>query len=251
MLHRIPKIWCSSHHTTFETIDNSQWGDHTTSLPIILDDFSFMTESQQCTTNIQSIHDDNIVFTILCICKQKNNYNWQKLTYQHWVDFLGCVQHRPALILSAVPIALVPLPTWQQQYTWMLHQVNAAKSQLHRLQTYLPLGPQIFSIPGDHQDLCTWLCYFIWVTSANLLYRAHYSDSDIKNRICWHNDTFLMYLQSTLHTAYQHTKAITLGLDPASGNLVYLLEPHEQLLLRPPPGQQMHQVQAPIASDIN
>ena len=34
-----------------------------------------------------------------------------------------------------------------------------------------------------------------------------------------------MYLQNTFYTATQHTKAITLGLDPPIGDLTHPLEP--------------------------
>jgi hypothetical protein len=46
-----------------------------------------------------------------------------------------------------------------------------------------------------------------------------------------------MYLRNTFYTADQHTKAITLGLDPPDRNVSCPLEPHESLLrnrLSPP-----------------
>jgi hypothetical protein len=81
-----------------------------------------------------------------------------------------------------------------------------------------------------HKDLLAWSCHSIHVTAANLLHRARFSDSYIKNRLRWRSDTFLMYLHNTFYTADQHTKAITLGLDPPDRNVSRPLEPHESLL---------------------
>jgi hypothetical protein len=39
-----------------------------------------------------------------------------------------------------------------------------------------------------------------------------------------------MYLRNTFYTADQHTAAITLGLDPPSGDITRPLETHETIL---------------------
>jgi hypothetical protein len=81
-----------------------------------------------------------------------------------------------------------------------------------------------------HKDLLMWSCHSIRVTAANLLHRAWFSDSYIKNRFLWRSDTFLMYLRNTFYMADQHTKAITLGLDLPDRSIARPLEPHESLL---------------------
>ena len=91
-----------------------------------------------------------------------------------------------------------------------------------------------FNIPAGHKDLLAWSCHSICVTAANLLHRARFSDSYIKSRLRWHNDTFLMYLRNTFHMAEQHTNAITLGLDPLAPDATQLLEQHK---LRPGTGE--------------
>jgi hypothetical protein len=96
----------------------------------------------------------------------------------------------------------------------------------------------VFNIPLGHKDLLAWSCHSIGVTAANLLHRARFSDSYIKNRVRRRSDTFLMYLRNTFYTAdqhtkaitLQHTKAITLGLDPPDRNVSRPLEPHKSLL---------------------
>jgi hypothetical protein len=89
---------------------------------------------------------------------------------------------------------------------------------------------KVFDIPTDHQDLLAWSCHSIRITAANLLHRAKFSDSYIKNRLRWHSDTFLMYLHNTFYTAEQHTNAITLGLAPPVQELARPLEPHESII---------------------
>ena len=97
--------------------------------------------------------------------------------------------------------------------------------------TFLPhIAHKTFNIPTQHPDLKSWSCHSIRVMSANLLHRARFSDSYIKNRLQWRSDTFLMYLHNTFYTASQHTNAITLGLDPPSDATTCHLEPHKSLL---------------------
>ena len=69
---------------------------------------------------------------------------------------------------------------------------------------------------------------------ANLLHRARFSDSYIKNHLRWRSDTFLMYLRNTFYAASQHTEAVTLGLDPPSDDATRPLEPHKDLLTSRP-----------------
>ena len=45
--------------------------------------------------------------------------------------------------------------------------------------------------------------------------------------MCGHSYTFLMYLHNTFYMADQHTKAITLGLDPPAPDFTRWLEQHE------------------------
>jgi hypothetical protein len=89
---------------------------------------------------------------------------------------------------------------------------------------------KVFDIPVGHKDLLAWSCHSICVTATNLLHRARFSNSYIKNCLRWRSDTFLMYLHNTFYTADQHTKAITLGLNLPDSNVTRPLEPHESLL---------------------
>ena len=92
------------------------------------------------------------------------------------------------------------------------------------------IAHKTFNIPPHHPDLKAWSCHSIRVTVANLLHRARFSDSYIKNRLRWRSDTFLMYLCNTFYAASQHTEAVTLGLDPPSDAMTHPLKPHKSLL---------------------
>ena len=69
--------WCNDNPVDFKKITDPQWGTHTTSLAIIVDDFHFATATSSCFHDIHHIEDTDIIFTTLCICKQKNNNTLQ------------------------------------------------------------------------------------------------------------------------------------------------------------------------------
>jgi hypothetical protein len=107
--------------------------------------------------------------------------------------------------------------------TGLHHQIMA-----NQVAVFLPsITCKIFGIPTSHKDLLAWSCDFIWVMTANFLHCTGFSDSYIKNHLCWRSDTLLMYLHNTCDMASQHTEAITLGLDPPTPAFAHLLEPHK------------------------
>jgi hypothetical protein len=78
-LHRFSKI-------TFDTINDPNWGDQPTLLPVIVGDSSFTTKTGRQVYDLKATCDHTFAFTSLCIRKQKNNDNGQLLTYQHRLD---------------------------------------------------------------------------------------------------------------------------------------------------------------------
>jgi len=67
--------WCNDPPTHFATTDYPHWGDR-----LIQDDFSSCATSGQCLSHMFAANDDNIMFTTLCIKKQKNNDNSPSMT---------------------------------------------------------------------------------------------------------------------------------------------------------------------------
>jgi hypothetical protein len=78
---------------------------------------------------------------------------------------------------------------------------------------------KVFDISTEHNNLLAWSCNSIHLTADNLLHPARLSNSFIKNCLQWCSNTFLMYLHNTFYMVDQHTKAITLGLDPPDRGL--------------------------------
>ena len=203
--------WCNNYPVDFERITNPQWGTCATSLAIIADKFRFTTATGSCFDNIRHIADTDIVFTIVCICKQKNNDNGQQLTYQRrsgstWMcptqasidiicrgDRLGTPHGHPIAVYFDASSGTQQQITSSEVTSFLWHVAH-----------------KTFNITAQHPALKSWSCHSIRVMAANLLHCARLSDSYIKNRLRWHSDTFLMYLRNTFYTASQHTNAITL-----------------------------------------
>jgi hypothetical protein len=88
----------------------------------------------------------------------------------------------------------------------------------------------VYNLPSDSPQLKLWGPHSIRVTAANLLHRARYSDSFIKNRLHWKSDSFLIYLRNTFYMADQHLKALDINITPPSLTDLCPLEPHEDAL---------------------
>ncbi len=74
--------WCNDHPEIFEKITDPQWGSRVAALVVIAKDFHFASATGSHYNNIHLVRDDDIIYTTLCIHKQKNNNNGQRLTYR-------------------------------------------------------------------------------------------------------------------------------------------------------------------------
>ena len=146
----------------------------------------------------------------------------QTLTYRRRQASLNIV--RQARCLGSPPNS--PAVVYHDPTTNKHHLITASQVAIFLRH----VAHKVFDIPMGHKGLLTWSCHSICVTAANLLHCARFSDSYIMNHLQWRSDTFLMYLRNTFYTADQHTKAITLGLDPPDRSIVWPLEPHESFL---------------------
>jgi hypothetical protein len=223
--------WCSYNHDIYATIDDSNWGDGPNALPIISEDFSFASISGQHVHNVDTTPDNNITFTTLCFGKQKNNDNGQTLTYWRRSDLHWMCPKQASLNIIR-PVRRLGLPAnspaavYHDPTTGNCHLITALQVAIFLRH----VAHKVFDIPAGHRDLLTWSCHSIPITATNLLHRAWFSDSYIKNRLRWRSNMFLIYLGNTFYTADQHTKAITLGLDPPDHSLARPLEPHKSFL---------------------
>jgi hypothetical protein len=207
--------WCSDNHDLSATIDDPNWGDRPNALPDIAEDFSFTSTTGRRIHDVHATPDNDITFTTLCFRKQKNNDNGQTLTYRRPADshWLCPTQASLNIVRRARRLGSPhnsPTAVYRDHNTGKRRLITASQVTIFlRHVTH-----KVFDIPTRHKDLLAWSCHSICVTTANLLHRAWFSDSYIKNRLRWRSNTFLMYLRNTFYTADQHTKAITLGLGP-------------------------------------
>jgi hypothetical protein len=224
--------WCHKHRTKWERIQDELWGDRPDCLGLIFEDFTFHTENG--TTVVLSKTDwadphrplpAQIRYMKMRIRKQKNNDNYQVLTY------------KVAMKCTALCPVTAAFRIITRGYRLGLHKHHPAavyfdtKSGEHRLITsndansYLrSVASAVYGIKKDGDELNKWSTHSIRVTACNLLHRARFSDSYIKNRLRWRSDSFLMYLRNTFYTADEHGKALDLEITPATTDR----RPHEE-----------------------
>ena len=184
-------------------------------MAVIVDGFCFATATGSCFDNIRHIADTNIVFTTVCICKQKNNDNGQRLTYwcRSGSTWMCPTQASIDIICHGDRLGTPhghPIAVYLDASSGKQRQITSSE-----VATFLRhVADKTFNIPTQHPNLKSWSCHSVRVTAANLLHPDWFSDLYIKNRLRWCSDTFLMYLRNTFYTALQHTNVITLGLDP-------------------------------------
>ena len=87
-----------------------------------------------------------------------------------------------------------------------------------------------YRLSSKDPSLARWGTHSLRVTAANLLHRAQFSASFIKNRLRWRSDTFQMYLRNTFYVADAHSKALDLCIQPPTAADRRQPEPHEIIL---------------------
>ena len=230
--------WCNEKGDEYNRIDDPAWSDRPDARSAILEDFTFFDNNGTRVAIGKSLWErplsdlpDTISFVEICIRKQKNNDNYQKLTY-------SCAQKNPLLcpVRAAFRIYCRGLrlgapTTYPAAIYW------DTTRHCHRLITCTQtnkfmrrVASKVFNIPSESRSLLKWSTHSIRVTAANLLHRARFSDSYIKNRLRWKSDSFLMYLRNTFYTAKDHSLALDLDLAPPDGYDTRPLEELEQLI---------------------
>jgi hypothetical protein len=228
--------WCHKSKHTWETIQDELWGDRPNCLGLIFEDITFQTEAG-ANVPITAEHWFNplaplpaeIHYMKIRIRKQKNNNNYETLTYavakQRAIlcpvtaGFriktrgyrLGLPQHHPAAVCLDPKTQTKRLITGNDANNLLLRQVAS----------------KVYNLRPGSAEPTKWSTHSIRVTACNLLHRAKFSDSYIKNRLRWRSDSFLMYLRNTFYTADDHAKALDLELSPHTSAERRQLEEHE------------------------
>eukprot|EP00956_Cyclotella_meneghiniana_P012883 scaffold18357_cov62-Cyclotella_meneghiniana.AAC.1 len=225
--------WCSDSPTKYKVIDDEYW-DGPDALPFIFEDFVFLTASGQeikitkdMWSDPQTSMPSTFAYLVLRVRKQKNNDNYQKLTYARiYKNPLLCpvraafriVCRGRRLRLPKTHPAAVHFSSTHKSFR--LITANDTNVYLRRV------AQAVYKLPAGSNALRLWSTHSLRVTACNLLHRAGFSDSAIKNRLRWRSDSFMMYLRNTFYTADAHASALDLGIQPTQHEK-RTLEEHE------------------------
>ncbi|KAL7479008.1 hypothetical protein ACHAWX_000129, partial [Stephanocyclus meneghinianus] len=72
--------WCNDHHTTFARIKDPLWSGPD-AVSFIAEDFSFFTRAGVRLSNIATLSLDQVSYSTILHPQQKNNNNFQSITY--------------------------------------------------------------------------------------------------------------------------------------------------------------------------
>jgi hypothetical protein len=226
--------WCNDHRTKYARIEDPLWSGPD-AVSFILEDFSFFSPTGVQLSDIPSLTLDQVGYSKLLHRRQKNNDNFQAITYGKCTSnpvlcpvgaMLRIAQRAYRLRLPPLrPIAIYSRSPRSGSSSFR-HQITG-KDVTSFLRS---IARTVYNLPSDSPQLKLWGPHSIRVTAANLLHRARYSDSFIKNRLRWKSDSFLMYLRNTFYTADQHSKALDIDIAPPSLTDLRPLEPHEDAL---------------------
>ena len=222
--------WCNDHHTKFARIEDPLWSGPD-AVAFILEDFSFLTPSGAQLSNIPDLTYDQVGYCSILHRRQKNNDNFQTITYGKCVSNPTLCPIRAMLRIAerAQRLQLPPLTPVAVYYdsASLSRRLITGRDVTSFLRS---VAKQVYHLTPDSSQLKLWSPHSIRVTAANLLHRARYSDSFIKNRLRWKSNSFLMYLRNTFYTADEHSKALGLDLPPPPLSALRPLEPHEDAL---------------------
>jgi hypothetical protein len=153
-------------------------------LPVIVEDFTFSSSTGCRVYDLSMVTDTNVAFMNLCFCKQKNNDNGQTLTYRRRTgsNWMCPTQASLNIVRRARRLGMPsghPAAVYHDTAAGKRRQITASQ-----VATFLRhIARKVFNIPARHKDLLAWSCHSIRITAANLLHRARFSDSFIKNRL--------------------------------------------------------------------
>jgi hypothetical protein len=203
-------------------MDDEEWGDRPDSLALILGDFSFSSADGTPFIIPRSWWGkhfaevpDTIHYTELEIRKQKNKDNGAKLTYaKHTKNTIICP------VLAALNIycrgrrlghpLTYPAAIYFSQHHQASHLITARDTNIFLRHA----ARVVYNFKKTDKQLDKWSTHSIRVMACNLLHRARYSDTYIKNCLRWKSDAFLMYLLNTFYTADEYSKSLLMDMAP-------------------------------------
>jgi hypothetical protein len=224
--------WCQDSPRSFSRITDPLWGDKPDSIAVIAEDFT-LKDAAGIVVPVTLATPPSLVHSAdLRIRYQKNQDHYQVLTYSAaTADHTSCPVRAILRILQRAlrlslpnrhPAAIVADISDPRGFAFVTGSRYTSWLQ-GVARTVYKLTPSDPSIPK-------WGTHSIRVTAANLLHRAQFSSSFIKNRLRWRSDTFQMYLRNTIHVADKHSKALAFHITPPSAADRREPEPQELML---------------------
>ena len=224
--------WChdSPHH--FARITDPLWGNRPDSIAVIAEDFT-LKDSNGITVPITSATKRSSVHLAeLRIRYQKNQDNYQVLTYSAAQgDPTTCPVQAILRILQRAlrlglpshhPVAITANASDPRGFSFITGTRYTSWLQ--------SIARSVYKLSKGDSSIPKWGTHSIRVTAANLLHRAQFSSTFIKNRLRWRSDTFQMYLRNTFHVADKHSCALVFHMSPPSETERRILEPQELLM---------------------
>ena len=224
--------WCQDSPHSHARITDPLWGDRPDSVAVIAEDFVLKDADGIVIPITLSTPPSAVRFAELRIRYQKNQDNYQILTYSASTAtpstcpvqaILRILNRGLRLNLPPFhPVAIAARPQDPRGYVYITGGDYTSWLQ--------SIASTVYQLPHKDTTTSKWGTHSIRVTAANLLHRAQFSSEFIKNRLRWRSDTFQMYLRNTIYIAEKHTSALTLDIPPPCPCERRAPEPHEALL---------------------
>ncbi|KAL3790760.1 hypothetical protein HJC23_010039 [Cyclotella cryptica] len=224
--------WCQDSPRCFHCITDPLWGNRPDSIAVIAEDFTLKDNNGLRVPVTLSTKPSSVHFAKLHIRYQKNQDNYQVLTFSAAKgNSISCPVHAILRILQRGlrlglpanhPAAIVANTSDPRGFSFITGSLFTLWLQA--------ITCTVYHLKKGNPTIPKWGTHSIRVTATNLLHRAQFSSSFIKNRLRWRSNTFQMYLRNTFHMADKHSCALEFNMACPSLADCRLLEPQELML---------------------
>jgi hypothetical protein len=181
-------------------------GDKSNTTPLIAGDFTFLGSGGESLSDIDNFADSAAAFNQLCLHHQKNNDNYQTLTY-HWDTANNILCPTQCCLNIARRACRLHLPAFHPvaiYYEFATKQHEQIKSEQVAFFLHM-VASNVFNLSTSHQDRNKWPCHFIRVTAAiyciELIIPTHSSKIDFAGGATLSSSTYAIHSILQRHTS--------------------------------------------------
>ena len=224
--------WCQDSPHSYARITDPLWGDRPDSVALIAEDFILKDAHGVRVIVSPSTKPTDVQHAEMRIRYQKNQDNYQVLTYSASPSSPDTCPIRAILriLQRSMRLGLPPLHPVAIRANSLDPRGYSYVTGTEYSQWLKSVAAATYRLTPKDPSLARWGTHSLRVTATNLLHRAQFSAAFIKNRLRWRSDTFQMYLRNTFHVADAHSKALDLCIQPPAAADRRPLEPHEIVL---------------------